>query len=65
MKKHSHCHLQQYNSLLHPNHYQMPWCPHRAMLRLFLDITLFQQPDLVQLFGLLVDIFVTLDTFGG
>ena len=40
-KKHSHCHLQQYNSLLHPNHYPMPWLLHQAMLMPFWGITPF------------------------
>ena len=63
-KKHFHCHLQQYNSLLHPNHYQMPWLLHHTMLMPF-GVLHFLATSFGAAFWPFADISLTLDTFGG
>ena len=62
-KEHSNCHLQQYNSLLHPNHYQMLWLLYHTMLTPF-GVLHFLATSFGTAVCPIADISLTIDTFG-
>ena len=57
-KKHSHCHLQLHNSLLHPNHYWIPWLFHHTMLMPFEVLPFTKQPVFGAAFWPIVQVFL-------